>query len=338
MRLVVLLGLSTLAACPPKTPTTGGGGPMPPGVGCPDAASVFVVSYLTPEEDGKGHTGWVLPLHDKIVDTLDGEDYKAIDPAAAGAAGVPAPPRDLWLLVPGGAPCKPTIGAYYAAGIDAPDKNITYGVELAGCQPPPDPANASAIAVVSTASPSECQVIGPRGIAQRLGELDKAGKWQKPVKDTPIPPNLAAVVPAKDCAAPACEKLWSFAQVDVGGQPVAWAGAVNWLQVSEDCEWKGERFSGFFVVGADGAPVKVTEGQEHPLALTAVLADKTGAKVLVAEGPGEYSTYALGGGTAQLGRHLVWLRPHPDSYDALDHLGPVCPEEPPGGAAPPPAP
>ncbi len=334
MRFAVTLGLLTLAACPPKGgPTTGG--PTPPGVGCPDASNVFVVSYLTPEEGGKGHTGWVLPLHDQVVATIDGEDYKAIDAAAAGAAGVPVPPQSVWLLS-GGAPCKATVGGYYAAGIDAPEKNITYGVELSGCQPPPDPANASAIAVVSSDNPSECQVVGPRGLAQRLGEVDKAGKWQKPLKETPIPANLAAIIPQKDCAAPTCEKLWSMAQVEVGGQPVAWAGAVNWLEVSEECEWKGERYSGFFIVGPDGKPLKVSEGQDHPLALTAVLADKTGAKVLVAEGPGEYTTYTLGGGRAQVARHLVWLRPHPDSFEALDHLGPACPEEPAG--TPPPNP
>lgn len=333
-RLALTFGLLSLAACPPKNPATGGGTALP-GVGCPDAANVFVVSYLTPEENGKGHTGWVLPLHDKVVDAIDGEDYKTIDPGAATAAGVPQPPQSLWLLQPNGQPCKATVGSFYAAGIDAPEKNVTYGVELTGCNPPPDPANASAIAVVSADTPNQCQVNGPRGVAQRLGEVDQQGKWQKPTKETPIPPNLAALVPQpkNDCAAPTCEKLWSFAQVEVGGQPVAWAGAVNWLQASEDCDWKGERYSGFFIVGPDGAPVKVTEGQEHALALTAVLADKTGAKVLIAEGPGEYATYALGGGMAKVGRHLVWLRPHPDSFEALDHLGPVCPEEQP--AAPP---
>jgi hypothetical protein len=148
------------------------------------------------------------------------------------------------------------------------------------------------------------------------------------VKDTPIPPEIAKVVPAKSCTPPACEPLWSIAQIDVGGKPIAWAGALNWLatDAGEPCKWKAERFSGFFVAGPDGAPVRVTEGQDHPLALTAVLADKSGAKVLVAEGPGEYSTYDLANGAATLARHLVWFRPDPESYDVVDHLGPVCQE------------
>ncbi|MBA2539158.1 MAG: hypothetical protein H0V17_05940 [Deltaproteobacteria bacterium] len=337
MRLAVTLGLLTLAACPPKRGP--GGGPAPVGVGCPDANNVYVASYLTPEDGGKGHTGWVLPLHDKVVESVKGvAEYATLDHAAATAAGVPAPPQSVWILAPGVAPCRATIGNYYAAAIDAPTPNLTYGIELTGCQPPPDPSNASAIAAVSADPPSECQVIGPRAVASRLGEIDKQGKWQKPAKETPIPASLAPVIPNHECAAPGCEKLWSIAQVDVGGQPVAWAGAVNWLTVSDECEWKGQRFSGFFVVGPTGAPMKVTEGQDHPLALTAVLADKTGAKVLIAEGPGEYTTYTLGAGTATVGRHLVWLLPHPDSFEALDQLGPVCPEADPGSAVSPPKP
>ena len=124
------------------------------------------------------------------------------------------------------------------------------------------------------------------------------------------------------------EKLWSVGQVEIAGKPIAWSAAVNWLATGDDakqCEWKADRFSGFFVAGADGAPVKVTEGQEHALPLFAVLADGGGPKIVLASGPGEYSAYDYAGGKVAAGRHLVWLRPHPDSWDEIDHLGPVCP-------------
>ncbi len=331
-RLVTLMVLvGGLTGCPHRP--GGGGGSVPTaGTGCPAASGVYVASYLTPEEGSKGHTGWVLPLHDKVVDTIqDVPEYAAIDAASASAAGVPAPPANLWLL--GGAqPCKAMLGGYYAAAIDAPSPNLAYGIELTGCAAPPDPQNASAIVVVSDTSPSECQITAPRSVAQRLGEMDKAGHWQRPTKATPIPPTIASAIENKPCTSPSCEMLWSIAQVDVGGKPVAWAGAVNWLHIPDgaaaesQCQWKAETFSGFFVAGGDGSPVKVTDAQDHPLALTAVLADRAGAKVLVAEGPGEYSTYDLGGGNAVVGRHLVWLRPDPSSYEAVDHLGPECGE------------
>jgi hypothetical protein len=325
-----VLALAMLTGCPPKH---GGGGPAAvAGTGCPAASGVYIASYLTPEEGAKGHTGWVLPLHDKVADSIANvPEYAPIDAAAATAAGVPAPPATLWIL--GGAqPCKATIGGYYAAAIEAQTPNIAYGVELTGCPAPADPQNASAVVVVSDTVPSGCQIAAPRPVAQRLGEPDKDGHWQRPTKQTPIPPTIAGAIPSRPCTAPGCEMLWSIAQVELAGKSVAWAGAVNWLAIPDgatpesQCTWKAETFSGFFITGADGTPVKVTDGQDHPLALTLVLADRSGAKVLVAEGPGEYSTYDLGGGNAAVGRHLVWLRPDPSSFDAIDHLGPECGE------------
>lgn len=329
MRLALTTLLLAVAGCPAKT---GPGGPLPPGgggpgVGCPSANDVFIASYLAPEEGGKGYSGWVLPLLDKTVDKLDGvPEFGILDAAGIKEAGVPTPPQNLWMLGADGKPCKLTVGPTYAAAIDAPTKNIAYGVELSGCAAPPDPERASAIVVASAQTPSECQLIGPKGVAQRLGEVDKQNQWQRPTKETPIPPALAALMPKHDCKAPQCEALWSIAQIEVNNTTVAWAGAVNWLEASDPnpCNWKGERFSGFFVAGPDNTPIQVTEGQDHKLALTAVLADKGGAKVLVAEGPGEYSTYMLGGGMAALAHHLVWLLPHPDSYEGVDHLGPAC--------------
>jgi hypothetical protein len=345
--------LLLLTACPQKR---GGGGPTArPGLGCPAASGVYMASYLVPDEAPRdagaakdapkelsndapkeGHTGWVLPLHDKIVDSIEGvPDYQPIDAAAASAAGVPAPPKVAWLLAPGG-PCKATIGGYYAAAVDGPPANLTYGVELSGCAAPPEGSEGFAIVltydagVTEAAPPADCKLVPPRPIAARLGEANDKGVWSRPKQETPIPPVLAKLIPDRPCEAPGCEKLWSIAQVDVGGKPVAWAGAVNWLTIppgdgpDQQCEWKAERFSGFFVAGPDGTPVKVTEAQEHPLVLSAVLADGGGAKALIATAPGEYTTYDLGGGAARVGRHLVWLRMPAEVYAGIDHLGPPC--------------
>lgn len=328
----VIVLLSLAPGCPrPGGSGAGGGqgGAIVRGPGCPSAANVHVASYVSPDEGGTGHAGWVLPLFDRVVNSLTNVgEYTNIDPQAAAAAGVPAAPANLWLL--GAKPCKATVGKYYAARVEAPTPNITYGVELDGCAAPQDPHNASAIVVVSSEAPAGCQVIAPRGIAQRLGESDDKGVWKRPTKETPIPPAIAAVVPRKDCTPPGCEPLWSVAQIDVAGKPIAWAAAANWLTIppnataDSQCTWKAERFSGFFVAGPDGSPSRVTDGQDHPLALTAALLDAGGVKALVAEGPGEYSTYDVADGKATLARHLVWLRPHPDSYEAVDHLGPLC--------------
>jgi hypothetical protein len=326
-----------LAACPARGPGVAPAPPVVAGAGCPTASNVHVASYLTQDGAARGgHTGWVLPLHDLKVEALTNQpEYTALDATTAGALGVPPAPTSAWLMVPGQPPCKLTIGSYYGAAVDAPAANVTYGVELSGCAAPPadQQQDAEAIVLVSAQAPSGCQILPPQPIAARLGETDAQKHWQRPAKETAIPPALAAAIPAHDCRAPGCETLWAIAQVTVAGKPVAWAGAVNWLTIppgaapTTQCDWKAESFAGFFVAGADGKATQVTEGQAHPLLLTAVLADTGGAKVLVAEGAGEYATYDLAAGGAKLARHLPWLALPPEAYAVDDHLGPSCAAE-----------
>jgi hypothetical protein len=303
--------------------------------GCPAASQVYVASYLTRDDGAQagGHTGWVLPLFDRKVDSLANQpEYTQIDAATAASLGVPAAPSSAWLMVPGQPPCKATAGAYYAAAVDAPTPNITHGVELAGCAaPPPDEQqDAGALVAITDQPPSDCQLVLPRPVASRLGETDAQKHWQRPTRETPIPPALAAAIPPHDCRAPGCETLWTIAQVDVAGRPVAWAGAVNWLTIppnttpASQCDWKAETFAGFFVAGPGGEAVRVTEGQDHPLLLSTVLADSTGARVMVAEGPGEYATYDLAAGAARLARHVTWLRLPPEAYAIDERIGPSC--------------
>ena len=326
MRFAALL--LVLAACPAKPAQP----PSPvAGVGCPTAQNVYLAQYIHPPDGEPGYTGWAIALHHQTVDSLEGKPaFAAIDPQAATAAGVPPAPLSVWLLPPDGPLCKATIGSYYAEAIDATTKNLSYGVTLAGCAAPTNPQDAAtAIAMVSSEPPSQCQPVAPRPVAARLGTSD-AGVWSRPTKETPIPEAFAKVIPERACTAPDCEKLWSIGQVDIGPKAVAWSGAVNWIEIPPGadpkaaCTWKVDTFSGFFVAGSDGTPVKVTEGQDHPLALFVVLADKVGAKVLVAVGTGEYSTYDLAGSVATLGRHVVLLEDDPRAYESLDHLGPEC--------------
>lgn len=322
------LCLLLLAGCP----RSGGGGttvaPPPTGVGCPAARDVYMTSYLSPPDGEAGRAGWVLPLH-STTENIEGEPgYVTLPREAAAAAGVPAAPASLWLLVPNAPPCKATIGAYYAATITDGTPQYSYGVELDGCPAPPDPEEGAAIAIASVESPSQCQAVAPRPIAERLGTQGEEGPWQRPTTETPLPPALAATLPAKACTAPGCEMLWSMAAVEVGPKTVVWAGAVNWLTTSgaDPCTWSVEAESGIYLPTATGA-AKLTDGQDRPLGLVAALVDTGAAKILVAAGPGEYTTYDLAGGAATVGRHLVWMTSIPEAFDAVDHLGPFCETE-----------
>ena len=311
-----------LAGCPKKGTTT----QVQAGGGCPTAGGVYVASYA---QQDKGRSGWTLPLH---AAPLQGEapDYASIDAAAASAAGVPAAPTGtLWLASAGAPPCQVKVGGFYAAKIDGPPASVSYGIELDGCPAPKNPEEGGGIVMVTNESPTGCRFEVPQPVAGRLGETDKNKKWLPPTKESPLPKPLVDALPQKQCTSPACETLWAFAQVTIDNKPVAWTGAINWLQIGNEpdqCAWQAERVSGFWIP-TDGAATKVTEGQEHSLPLIAVLADGGGAKVALAEGNGTYATYDLSPGRAALGHRVEWMLAPPQAWDAIDHLGPICDED-----------
>ena len=323
IRLLYCAVVLALAACPKKGTTT----QPTSGAGCPAASGVYVASYVTQD---KGRSGWAVPLHAAPL-TGDVADYASIDAAAASAAGVPPlPTGTVWLATPDGAPCAAKIGSHYAAKIDGPPASVSYGFELDGCPAPKNPQEGGGIVLVSEQSPGGCRFEIPQPVAGRLGETDKQKKWQHPTKESPLPKPLADAIGDKPCTAPACEKLWAFAEVKIDGQPVAWTGAVNWLQINNEpdqCAWQAERVSGFWIP-SQSAAVKVTEGQEqHSLPLIAVLADGGGGKVALAEANGEYATYDLAQGRATLGHRVTWMLAPPQAWEAVDHLGPICDED-----------
>ncbi len=326
IRFATTVALLSLAACPKKqadTSTTA----QQQGAGCPTGAGVFVASFVT-QDATKGRSGWVVPLHAmKVEPGASVPEYAPIDAATAGASGVPAAPtKTVWLATASGTPCRGKVGGYYAAKIEGPPASVSYGFELDGCLAPQDASEGGGIVLVSEQPPTGCRFEVPQPAAARLGQMDKNNRWQRPTQETPIPPVLAAAIPAHDCSAPACETLWAFAEVKLAGQTVAWTGAVNWLAVgapADQCKWPTERFSGFFVPSGSGA-TKVTEGQDHSLVLSAVLADGGGAKVLLAEGPGAYATYDLASGAATLAHAVTWMLAPADAWETIDHIGPVC--------------
>jgi hypothetical protein len=324
IRLASCCALLVLAACPKKgTQST-----VQAGGGCPSASGVFVASYVS-QDAGKGRSGWVVPLYAAPLADPQVADYASIEASAASAAGVPAAPTGtLWLQTSTGASCRGKLGSYYVAKIDGPPTSVSYGIELDGCPAPKNPEEAGGIVLVTEQEPSGCRFEVPQPIAGRLGTVDAQKKWQRPTKESPVPAALASALPQKPCNAPDCETLWAFAEVKVGGQTVAWTGAINWLDVRDpdQCSWQAQRDSGFWIP-TDGGATKVTEGQEHSLPLLAVLADGTGAKVALAEANGLYATYDLAPGRATLGRRVMWMIAPAEAWQAIDNLGPLCDED-----------
>ena len=318
-----------VAACTPRGASTP---EWPAGAGCPTASGVYVASFV----HNPGRTGWVLPLHAMAIEpTAKVPEWVAVDATTASVSGVPAAPEGpLWLFTATGPPCRAHLGSYYAARMPGPPASVSYGVELDGCMPPDDPQDDGGLVLASPELPAGCEVETPRPVAERLGQIDAQKLWHRPSQSTPIPPAVAALVPAHDCRAPDCETLWAFAQEDLGDQAIAWSGAVNWLHVtdpSDQCTWHAERWSGIFLPGPGGTLVQLETG-DHPLALAAMLVDRGGPKVVLADGPGTYATYDVAWPQKPV-RSITWmLAPH-EAWDAVDRLGPPC-NRPPVAPAP----
>lgn len=321
----------TTAAPAPNSPTPS---PVAPTPATPTpSTSPAAPSPAPASSNAGGAAGWALPLFNRQVDSFDGvPDYQELTADAAHALGVPAAPTNVWLIQPGVAPCKATVGPFYAMQVDAPTKNLSYGVKLLGCAPPPreNEDNDIAAAVSSEQPPSECQLLRPQPVAVRVGQEDQQGHWSRPTTQTALPSALTSVIPPHECKAPDCETLWAVLQVAVDKQPIAWAAAVNWLTIPANatpdtqCAWKDEVFEGLFVADSAGNATKLTDGQDPPLGLGGVLVDHGGPRILLTGSTGVYSTYDLVAGTAKLARHLVWLLLPSDEYTVDAHLGPAC--------------
>jgi hypothetical protein len=324
MRCVAWLWVLLVAGCPPKTATAP---QIPEGGPCPSAAGVYIASYVT-NEAGKGHTGWVMPLHAMAVDpSAQVADWAPLDATAASVSGVPAPPQaPMWLMTPNAPPCQVKIGNYYAAKLPGPPANVSYGVELDGCPAPLDAQESGGIVLVAAQAPGGCTFQAPHPGAARLGELDTQKRWQRPARESPIPGALAGLVPAHDCDAPGCERLWAIGEIDIGDRPLAWSAAVNWVTIREPtdpCTWQVDRWSGIFAAGGNAKPIKLDSG-EHPLVLSAALVDRTGVKVLLAEGPGTFATYDFVGDAGRPAHAITWMLAPTEAWDAVDRLAPVC--------------
>lgn len=329
-----LAGVTALAACGPKAKPGGGptgpvAVPIPEGPGCPAAAAVHLAVYRPAQEGSPG--GWTLPLANRLLeDDSAPPGYRALDAAAAQAAAIPPPPPRLWLMPPGGAPCQATPGAFYAETINDGQPNELLGVQLTtSCAAPAQDGPDKLLALVADVAPTGCVIIGPRPVAGRVGEYDEKGtSWQILRQSTPLPPALEAVVEQRPCEAP-CERLWAVDQLDFAGKPIAWDVTLEWLQRNpaepDFCKWPRESTGGLWFADAAGAAQRLPADLDHDFHLGAMLADRSGPKVVFLETIGEYSTLDLpAGAPPQLGRNLRWFHPHEEDHAGDRQLGPYC--------------
>jgi hypothetical protein len=329
--LVALVTVVQLAACGPKAkptsaqPTGPIAVPIPDGPGCPAAASVVVAVWR--DATAGVAAGWTLPLANRTT-TATSPGFQLLD--EAGAASLPPRPARLWLMPPGAPPCEATPGAAYADTVVDGLANDILGVQLTTrCPAPGKDRSQQLIALVADAAPTGCVAILPRPVAGRVGEA-QGSSWQILPQSTPMPPAVAAAIPRKECAA-SCEQLWTVAQLDFGGKPIAWDVSVEWLRVDpaqpDVCQWTTEHDGGIYVANPSGAAETLPhEHAVEPLHLGVLLADRSGPRVLVLEHIGEYATFDLGAGGAAPApaHHLRWYVLNEELYAGDRKLGPYC--------------
>jgi len=326
--------LALLGACGPKAkptsapPTGPTAVPIPDGPGCPTGASVYVAVWR--DATAGVSAGWTLPLANR-TSAATTPAFQLLDEASA--ASLPARPAKLWLMPPGAPPCEATPGAAYAdTVVDGPANDI-LGVQLTSkCPAPGKEQSQQLIALAADAAPTGCVAILPRPVAGRVGEA-QGSSWQILPQSTPMPPAVEAAVPQKECAAP-CERLWTVAQLELGGKPIAWDVAVEWLRVDpaqpDVCQWSTEHDGGiYFAKAGGGAEILQHQHAVEPLHLGVLLADRSGPKVIVLEHIGEYATFDVGAGGASgaapaPARHLRWYVPNEELYAGDRKHGPYC--------------
>lgn len=330
LRLSSLALALVAAACGPKAKSppiaggaatgTAGAVPIPEGPPCPAADAVMIAAV---HDTGPGAPNrWHLPLANR-PSTATSPSYRVLDAAAASAAGVPAAPAKLWMMV-NGTLCEATAGDYYSSVVLDGPANEILGVQLTTkCALPSNEQPQLAVAFAAEAAPTGCVSILPRPVAGRVGD-DQNGRWSVLPQSTPIPDGLAAALPRKECQPP-CEALWTVAQVDFGGKPVAWDATLEWLRVDpqqDACSWASEGDGGVYLA-ATGARLD-DQHAVSPLHLATLLADRGGPKTLLLENVGEYTTVDLTAAPPRVARHLRWYLPNEELYAGDRKLGPYC--------------
>jgi hypothetical protein len=312
-------------------------GPTATGAPCPAARDVFESHYVKADATTPGYTGWIVPLRSVPVASADGVPaWAEVDAATLTAKEVPSLPATVWLIRPGAPPCPATVGKPYAELAADSGPALSFGYELtSACPAPADDAPAIAFAVATAAAPTGCQLLLPHPVATRVGGATDAAAdpahevhWTRPDKSTPVPPALAAVVPAHACVAPGCEALWSVAAVEGPRGPIAYGATFNWLTIpagagpEDECHWEAAHDLGVFV----GEPLTRLDDKvsARPLLLAGALVDGRGPAVLITGNYGELTTYDLADGKATLGQHYVYAVVNEESYGEQTVLGPYC--------------
>jgi hypothetical protein len=320
------------AACgPPPPPAVTPVGNAGPGA-CPAAAAVRPAEWKqVAPDDPYGYGGmtygapaiphWQIPLEVEVTDWENPPPNEWFGPRTVDEVRpqVAAPlGTEAWIYTSDRAePCRAPITGYYQGrdNLGGPDYGV-LAAQAEGCAPAGELTGVS-WAVIGDGDPSACRMARaePRGSREATWGEDNTPSFGAAAAP---PAPIAAAVPQKPCASPACEQLWSATTVSTPALEVSEV-TMTWVKpVGDDyCRWEEESDHAFYL-GPPGGPLTRASlrGPESEvwMSLSGVLYDAQGARLLLSSANGEYGVHAIDHGALGTGKIETWYVGHEEDY------------------------
>lgn len=335
LRAASLLSLGSLfAACGPPAPAVGPVGNAGALEACPQALAVHPAEFKVPpeNEDYPGAYGgmtygappiphWQIPLEVEVTDWENpppDSAYGPRDPSAVSALVTVPLGTEAWIYTSErDEPCRAPITGYYFGrdNLGGPDYSI-LAAQAEGCAPTAA-LEAMSWAVIGDGDPSACRLARAGSIGGRVASwgddnLPTFGEAAAP------PATIAAAVPQKECVAPGCETLWNASTATAPGLE-ATEVTMTWVRpVGDDyCSWEEESDHSIYLGPPGGpltrAPLKLAENDAW-MALSGVMHDGQGARLLLTHANGDYGVHAIEGGVIGAGTIQTWYVGHEEDY------------------------
>jgi hypothetical protein len=257
---------------------------------CPGPDKVVLVEPLYDANDESAPpVGWSLPLLARP--TPEGATSGPLTADEARALGVTSIPKSVWIYHRGHPPCRGTVTDLTRDVDDAPG-SMSIDARLEGCPPPRAEEIGPWFGLTVDAAPVECGLARAPVVAERVGDAD-GETWVRPAAETPIPAEIAGLVPRPKhaCDAPDCEALWEVRAATVDGTAVAYEATLTWARPDEDlslCELEHDDGHALFTVGKHGV-TRIDEPADAWQHLVGVFYDATGPRQLLVRGRGTYT-------------------------------------------------
>ncbi|MCP3103610.1 hypothetical protein LZ198_32475 [Myxococcus sp. K15C18031901] len=249
--------------------------------GCPNPKKLDLVPFTPRSQVGLGGAGWLM--HQAVIP--DAKDVyftdrerersgvKQVAPEDARKLGAPDPTLPVWVFGKAdAAPCRAEPVLWWAArmGTDGDRKTFLLAEVKADCDLlPPGRLSGTPVAVRQKDAPTGCKLRRPN---ER--ETGKVGEG--------LPSDALEFVPARDCEAPECSRVWERFGASWDDSSAASDLTVAWMShegKKDPCDWSLEHFS-LLLYRPTGAlsPVQLRGGGTH---LFGGLYDSSGPRVVL---------------------------------------------------------